>query len=148
VLPWGAARDVDQATEQWTDDPEAAFDRLERARDLNFLSDQPDLVAGAIAVRLDDLPRARAHFAAAVDRNPHSWYGLLELGAIEAVEGRTPAALAHLRRADELNPGDPVIDEALRAARRERPLALRAIDRRMLERLCARFGRTTETPDC
>ena len=47
---------------------------------MNPLSERADVTAGAIAVRLDDLERARAAFARAVERNERNWYALLELG--------------------------------------------------------------------
>ena len=54
TLPWLAARDVQIASESWGADPNAAFERLDRARGLNFLSAEPNLTAGAIASSMND----------------------------------------------------------------------------------------------
>lgn len=145
LLPWAAARDVERAASTWRTDPQAAYDRLDRAAELNFLSERPDLIAGAIAVRRDELPRARDSFARAVDRNGSNWYALLELGAVDAELGALASAREHLARAERLNPSDPVIDAALRAVRAGRPFPLAEIDRRMLARVCQRIGPTEET---
>jgi tetratricopeptide (TPR) repeat protein len=144
-LPWGAARDLDEATAIWREDPATALDRLDRARDLNPLSERPDLVAGAIAVRLGDLDLAEDAYGRAIDRNPENWYALLERGAIEAVGGDYEHAEADLLAARDLNPGEPVIGPVLRGARAKHPFPLVEIDRLMLERVCARVGPTQDT---
>ena len=59
MLPWAAARNVELAASSWSANPHLAFERLDRARNLNSLSSQPDLVAGAIAERLGDRTRMR-----------------------------------------------------------------------------------------
>lgn len=148
LLPLIAAKDVDAAAGGWSSDPGAAFDRLDQARSLNFLSDEPDVVAGAIAERLHQYDRMRASFEGALDRNPYNWYSLLELGALDAVQGRRDAAIEQLQAAAELNPREPAIKIAMRRARTANPLPLRALDRLFLERVCARFGQTTETRFC
>lgn len=148
VPPWGAARDVEIAARNWPANPDAAFDRLDRARDLNPLSDQPDSVAGTIAVRLGETDMARDRFAAAVERNDSSWYSLLMLGSLELADGDRKPALAHLRAAAELSPDEPLIDEALAGAREGEPVSPAAIDRSLAERVCVRIGRTEATPEC
>jgi len=148
LLPWTAAEDVDAAAGGWSVHPSAAFDRLDQARDLNFLSDEPDVVAGAIAERLHQYDRMRTSFEAALDRNPYNWYSQLELGALDAVQGRRHAAIGRLQAAAELNPREPAIKIALRRARTANPLPLRTLDRIFLERVCARFGQTAETRFC
>jgi tetratricopeptide (TPR) repeat protein len=148
LLPLGAAEDVATASSTWGADPEAAFDRLDRASDLNFLSDEPDLVAGAIAERLGDRRRMRDYFEAALERNPVSWYALLELGALDGVEGDRRSALAYLDEAAALNPQEPLIADVERGVRRGREVSLRAIDRAFLSRVCERVGRTADTQFC
>jgi hypothetical protein len=67
---WIAAEDVARAASGWGTDPELAFSRLDSARRLNPVSSQPDLVGGAIAIRLNEDPRAEAFFRRAVVRQP------------------------------------------------------------------------------
>jgi hypothetical protein len=148
LLPLIAAQDVDAAAGGWSADPSAAFDRLDQAHDLNFLSDEPDVVAGAIAERLDQYGRMRTSFETAIDRNPFNWYSLLELGALDAVQGRRGSAIRRLQAAAELNPREPAITSALRRARSPNPLPLAALDRIFLGRVCDRFGRTSATKFC
>jgi hypothetical protein len=147
-LPWAAARDVEIASESWGADPEAAYDRLERARKLNFLSARPDLVAGAIAAREGDRARVRESFTQALDRAPGDWYPLLELGVLDSIEGDRAAAISRLRAAREANPRDPLIRETLRRVRAGEDVSLRSIDRALLEGVCALVGRTHGTEFC
>jgi O-antigen ligase len=148
VLPWGAARETERATSIWATDPRSAFERLDRARDLNFLSERPDLLAGAIASRHGDRRRMRDSFTNALERNPESWYARFELGALDAVEGRRSAAISRLEAARGLNPSEPLIGTVLRGARSGDPVPLRRIDREFLARVCERVGRTKETRYC
>jgi O-Antigen ligase len=147
-LTWAAARDVELAASSWGANPHAAFDRLDQARKLNVLSAQPDLVAGAIAERLGERRRMRDSFTKALDRDSDNWYALLELGALDATEGKRAAALARLRQAHRLNPLEPVVGAALRGVEHGRAIPLRSIDRRLLNRICQRLGRTQDTKYC
>ena len=148
VLPWGAARDVEIAAEHWPANPAGALDRLERAHDLNPLSDEADVVAGTIAVRAAQPQRAAAYFARALERNPASWYSELMLATLEARDGRRASAAQRLRRARVLTPRDPLVRKAQASLRAGRPLSFAAIDRSLLRRICSRLGRTSATPDC
>ena len=69
--------------------PPAAFDRLERARRLNVLSGEPDIVAGALARRTGDRERASAAFRRALDRAPNDWYAHVELAIVDLRGGST-----------------------------------------------------------
>lgn len=148
VLPLAAAGDVSAARSSWRADPQAAFDRLERARALDPLSAEADELAGTIAVELGEHKRAWAAFQAALERNPYSWFALLELGVLEARAGERKSALAHLERARELNPRDPLIAATLRDVRRGREADPAAVHDSLLERVCGRFGRTEATRFC
>ena len=148
ALPWGAARDTEIAAENWPADPDAAFERLDRARGLNPLDDTPDAVAGTIALRLGDGERALTYFEEAAERNPHNWYSQLMLGSLAATRGDRAEALRFLRSASELNPDDQLIRDAIAGARRGTALRPAAIDRELQLRVCARVGRTSATPEC
>ena len=133
--PWLSAAEVDAAARGWKHDPAGSFARLDRARRLNPLSDNPDLVAGAIASRLHDWSTMQAAFQRALARNSSSWYGWLELGIAEAVQGNRREALRDLARARALDPGEPTIREVaadVAAGRRVRPAR---VDRILLERI-------------
>jgi hypothetical protein len=147
-LPWLAAREVQVASSSWQSDPERAFDRLDLARDLNPISAQPDLTAGAIASQLHDRNRVRAAFTRALDREPTNWYALLELGIVDGLEGDRRASLKELARARSLNPADPLIQEASRRVRRGDPMTLAEVDESLLRRVCTVVGRTDETRFC
>jgi O-antigen ligase len=147
-LPWAAQLDVDAARSDWESDPAAALDRLDRARGLNFLSSEPDVVAGSIAQRLGDEKRMRTDFERALEREPDNWLPLLELGGLDAARGRRAAALQRLRRARELNPLDPLIRRALRRAEAGHPITVAEINRALVERVCDTVGRTHDTRSC
>jgi O-antigen ligase len=148
VLPWAAARDAKIAAENWPANLQGAYDRLERARDLNFLSDRPDLIAGTIAARAGDRARARAAFEAALERNSASWYAQLELGVLDALADERAPALGHLRAARRISPTDPLVRSTLRKVAQGSSVTLAQVDEELQSRICGRIGRTEATPDC
>jgi O-antigen ligase len=133
--PWLSAKEVQAAAATWRVEPGIAFDRLERARALNPLSDNPDLVAGAIASRLGDRARMRASFGRALERNPHNWYAWLELAVVNALEGRRAEALRLLERARRLSPTEPGIELVTSRVRTREPISTAELDRLFLRRL-------------
>jgi hypothetical protein len=147
-LPWTAALDVKKAAESWGADPDAAFERLDRARDLNFLSAQPDLVAGAIATRLNEPERARLSFTRALERDPRNWYATLELAALDALEGDRASALARLDEVARLNPGEQLTARVRKGIEEGRPVSLDELDASFIERYCARQGRQATPTGC
>jgi hypothetical protein len=138
VFPWLAARNVDEAARNWRSDPEAAFEKLDRARTLNPLSDRPDLVAGVIASRIEDWGRMRASFQRALERNASGWYAHLELAIVDALEGRREDALRLLQTARTLNPLDPVLADVQRKVAEGEAVSPHAIDRLFVQRVEAR----------
>jgi O-Antigen ligase len=148
VLPWIAAVDVKKAGEIWGADPRAAFDRLDRASDLNFLSANPDLVEGAIASRLNQPRRMRAAFTQALDRDPRNWYATLELAALDAVEGDTAASLERLDRVAELNPRESLTEEIRQGLLSGNPVTLAELDSNFLERYCRVHGEVLGPKGC
>jgi O-antigen ligase len=133
--PWLSAKEVQAAAGSWRTDPQGAFDRLERARSLNPLGDNPDLVAGAIASRLGDRGRMRISFERALERNGRNWYAYLELAVVAALEGRKDEALRLLGRARTLSPREPSIELVASQVRSGRPVSPAGLDRLFLRRL-------------
>ena len=129
ALPWLSAREVQAAAAGWHADPEGAFSALHRARRLNPLSENPDLIAGAIASRLHRYPEMREHFAAAVGRTPDDWYGNLELGIAASLTGMHELAASSLARAEQLNPRDPIVQSVVVTFRAGRRIDSDAVDR-------------------
>jgi tetratricopeptide (TPR) repeat protein len=135
TLPWLAAREIERAADTWRSSPEDAYAILDRARTLNPLSARADLVAGAIAMREGDYPRADEAFERALGRHSDSWYAELELGVIAALEGRRDEALARLARAEELNPLEETVDIVRDGELAGEPVDPHVLDRIFLQRV-------------
>jgi hypothetical protein len=135
ALPWVAVREVRSAESGWVSDPDAADANLARARKLNPLSADADVVAGVIAGRRGDLPGMRAAYGRALERNPSSWFAELGLAVAESEAGRLAAALEHVRRSRRLNPREQVLRDAESSLKQGRPLDPADIERRFSERL-------------
>jgi tetratricopeptide (TPR) repeat protein len=131
---------VQAAAGSWRDDRETAFDRLERARALNPLSDNPDLVAGAIASCLGDHARMRVSFERALERNPHNWYAYFELAVVAALDGRREEALQLLGTARRLVPRESAIALVTSQVRAGKPISPAGLDRLFLRRLDPEFA--------
>ena len=132
--PWLAEKEMERAVAEWRNDPDTAFARLERARSLNPLSDEPDMLAGAIASRVDDTRRMRSAFEGALARNSYNWYAQFELGILAASEGNRREALNRLRLAQALDPREPAIALALEQVRSGRKVSRSDYDRLFFER--------------
>jgi O-antigen ligase len=132
---WLAAHEVENATAGWRGNPHLAYRRLDLAARLNPWSDAAPLTSGVIAARAGDGPRARRAFGKALARNPYSWFAHVELASVESVAGRRRRALAQLRRAQALDPRQPVIINALASVRRGERLTPDALDQAFLDRL-------------
>jgi tetratricopeptide (TPR) repeat protein len=135
TLPWLAARELERAADTWRTDPDSAYSILDRARKLNFLSARPDMVAGAIAMRLEDYPRADAAFRRALERHEGSWYAELELAVVAAQEGRRDEALARLDRAEALNPLEESVDTVRDGISKGQPVDPHVLDEIFLQRV-------------
>ena len=134
ALPWLAAKEVERAGDTWRANSADAFAALDRARRLDFLSDEPDLFAGAIASRLGERRRMREAFTRAAERNPSNWYAHLELAIVDALAGRRRQALVRLARAKTLNPREEVIDLLRQKIGRGEDVSPAEIDTIFLER--------------
>ena len=137
VAPWLSVRYVDSAAQSWRSSPGQAYRMLDRARALDPLSEQPDLIAGTIAERRHDYGRMKIAFGRALMRNQANWYARLELGIAEYMTGNRSAALDQLERAKALNPREPVTRLVIRRIRAHKAIDLAAIDRIFLERTLA-----------
>jgi O-Antigen ligase len=136
--PWLAERQIARASEDWREDPTAAFRRLDRAESLNPLSPQPALTAGTIALRLDRRELAARRFRAALEREPRNAYALLELGLLAGERGDRGRAVRLLVRARAESPNDAIVRHALRGAQRGRPPSTDQVNARILRRARAR----------
>lgn len=135
LLPaWLAARDVSLATAGWRQNLSRSDAQLRQAASLNRLSDEPYTVVGTIAEQRRDWPAAEAWFAKALARNPRNWYSQLEEAVALDRRGDPGAALAHLRRAHSLDPGEPLVQYVLGSVRAGRAFSVASIDREVLER--------------
>jgi O-antigen ligase len=130
--PWLAERDVEAAGKVFATRPFAAYSRLDRAADLDPLSDRPALVEASIALRYGDLARAKRAFSDALDRNPRGEYATLELGAIASVQRDRAGALALLGRAVALAPRDGSAREALQVVREGGTVDISVLNDRIL----------------
>ncbi|HEX3563073.1 MAG TPA: O-antigen ligase family protein [Solirubrobacterales bacterium] len=148
ALPWIATLDVNKAEAIWGSNPGAAFDRLDQARNLNFLSADPDLVEGGIAVRLGENRRVRASFERALERDPRNWYAEIELATLDGVEGDKQSALARLDRVAVLNPREPLTATVRQGVLSGKPVTLDQLSSDFLDRYCQQLGRTAGPNGC
>lgn len=114
VPPLFSLRYEDAAISQFQDDPEAAYDSLDRARALNPLADSPYLVEGTIARQLGNEERAIEAFRAAVRERPEEYAGHFFLAEILA-ETNPDLARTELAVVLELNPLAPGVNQIRRA---------------------------------
>lgn len=138
--PWLSAREVATALESLNGGPEAAYVHLDRARSLNPLADEPDVLGAVIAARQGDIERQRALLLRALARNPHNWYPYVELGLIDARRHGRRAGMLWLDRALALNPRDETIQFVVDRVRSGRPPSRAELDERFVRSadLCCR----------
>jgi tetratricopeptide (TPR) repeat protein len=133
ALPWLSGLEVDEAAAIWRTAPLASYSALEEAADLDPLGDEPDLLAGSIALRYGDLDRAERYFLSASRRVPGGVYARLELGAIASTRGQRRRALAYLGTAERLDPRSGLIASAAREVRGGGVLRVDELARALLE---------------
>lgn len=131
---WLAARETNAALANWRGDPDGAFHHLSRARSLNPLSDEPDVLAAVISAQLHDVTAQKRYLRQALERNPVNWYPYLELGAIAAREGQTQAAERWLAVARRLSPLDLTVDFVTERVRDGRPPTQAEVDDFLISR--------------
>ncbi len=132
AAPWLSRLEVQSAARVWTVAPAKAYARLNDAARLNPLSDEPQVLAGSIALRLGELNRADHEFALALRRVPDDAYATLERGAIASTRGQRARALTLLTRAAALDPRDALTRAALALARRGGRVSLTELNRSIL----------------
>jgi tetratricopeptide (TPR) repeat protein len=142
AIPGIAARYTTSAYEDFRKDPQTALNQLERAADLNPLSDEPLVAQGVIQQRLGRPGRALAPLRQAVERRPGNWFSHLELGLAESETGHPRAALANLREATRLNPRQPLARETFRRVQSGRAINAVAVERRLYRGLQDRLQAT------
>ena len=140
LFPWLAELEARRAADIWPREPARAFADLDRSRDLNPLSTGADLLAGAVASRINDLPRMEVAFRRAIDRDSHNWYSHFELALALAARDKRHEALRELETAQRLNPREGLIRIIHRAVAAGRPVNRHRIDRLFVERVRARVG--------
>lgn len=132
AAPWLSRMEVQSAAKVWTRDSSTAYARLKEAAQINPLSAEPPLIAGTIALRLEDLKQARRQFERALGRSRGNAYATLELGAIASALGEPHVALVLLERAAFLNPRSALTHEALTLAQHGGRLNLDELNRSIL----------------
>jgi O-antigen ligase len=142
AIPGVAARYTASAYENFREDPRSALDRLDRAADLNPLSDEPLVAKGVIEQRLGRPGQAVAPLRDAIERRPGNWFAHLELGLALAQLGRSTGAEASLSEAQRLNPRQPVVQRVLARVRRGRRIDPAAVERELYRALQDRLQAT------
>ena len=142
AIPFAAAREVRKATQIWASRPALAYAQLRSAHDLLPFDAQIDAVGGAIALDLGE-PAAARHWFGEVQRSyGEEWLAPFVLGLLEGERGRTGRARARtlLRRAERLNPHEPLIAQALRRLPTAYPLTVAEAQEDLSLRASERFG--------
>jgi tetratricopeptide (TPR) repeat protein len=134
LMPWLSQLQLQSAAHVWTKAPNVAYSRLHEAAELDPLSAAPDLLAGSIALRYEELTRADRAFAKALSRDPGNVYATLERGAIASAQGRRTAALVLLGRAVRLAPREDLTRAALRLVREGGRVSVPELNRTILQK--------------
>jgi tetratricopeptide (TPR) repeat protein len=142
AAPGIAARYTESAYEHFRQDPQTALDQLERAADLDPLSDEPLVAEGVIEQRVGRPTPAEGALPRAIDRRPGNWFSHLELGLAEAELENSRAALVSLRQAATLNPRQPLARSTYRKVRAGRSIDAVAVERALYRGLQDRLRAT------
>lgn len=122
ALPHLAQREVDAAASGWQRDPTRAFTQLDHAADLDPLSSDPGVYGGVIALELGQPAEARRRFDQAIGRENDNWFALFGRGLAESALHQRGAARQDYLRARALDPGEPLLREAVSRVAGHRPL--------------------------
>lgn len=140
ILPMLGESKTRQAIYSWRTDPAGALRLLREARSLDFLNDEPDIVAGVIATKAGKPQTAEAVFADATRRDPQDWYAWLRLAAASSGLGKHAQAAASVDRAAELDPREPLIREVRREIKAGKAVSGARIDQLMADQVNQLLG--------
>jgi O-Antigen ligase len=139
ALPGAAARFEGAGFDAQSTDPDAAFERLSRAADLDPL-DADALVGRAVLLRRGDRPNdARADLREAIEREPKNWFAHFELALLEAEQRHWGSAERSVATAGELNPGQRLIGDVRKRIAARRTVDAGAVERALGGQLSARL---------
>ena len=142
ALPGLASRYTAAAYAEFQTDPAGAIERLERAADLNPLSDEPLVAQGVIEQRVGRPRRAIGPLREAIARVPGNWFSQLELGLALATVGERRGGVVALERARRLNPRQVLLRSTLTKLRNGRKVDPVAVERRLYRGLQDRLRAT------
>ncbi|MEJ7784786.1 MAG: O-antigen ligase family protein [Solirubrobacteraceae bacterium] len=131
-----AERNLTLGRQGFSADRELGLDRFARARALNPFGAEAALLEGLAAARLGQPDRARLALREAITRSPNDWFAPFELALMPG----QPDARALLRRAQVLNPREPLIPLAMRRLETANPLTQADAARFLRARVTKRFG--------
>jgi hypothetical protein len=121
MLPWLSLRYRDRAADVWRTNPGLAYQDLDRAADLDPLSDQAPIYKGAIALARGDLTGADDAFSTALDRQ-QTWLPHLGLAIVADQAGDRARTDRELTAALRQHPKDRVLPGVAAAVRRRGPI--------------------------
>jgi hypothetical protein len=121
-LPYLSVREVSLASDISGRNPAAALGDLATAADLNPLSALPGRLAGAIALRNDDLVVAQSRFRQSIAREPGGWFAWLGAGLAASEMGELSRAEHCFRVAYSINNRQPAVVDALKQVATGHPL--------------------------
>jgi hypothetical protein len=130
--PYLAARYLEHGDDLRASDPQGALAAYSRAADFNPVAVDPYRKRGFVALSLGDVALARRSFERVLEMRD-DWVARFELGLLDSQAGRRASARAQIRRAAQLNPNDPVVDDALAAVERGERLDPLAVNRQALD---------------
>ncbi|HWY89686.1 MAG TPA: O-antigen ligase family protein, partial [Solirubrobacteraceae bacterium] len=139
-VPFVAARKVQRAIDLWPARANLAYAELRSASKLMPFDYQPYLVGGAIALNLQEPAAARLWFVQARRHDGEAWLAPFALGLIDGEQGRFAQARRELAAAQTLNPGEPILAQALARLGGGHPLTFVEVQRLLSTRAEQRFG--------
>lgn len=148
VVPFASALQTERALDEWRDDLPGALDRFDRARQLNPLTDRPDLLAASVALASLEGGVALDRYEAALERNESNWYAAAQAAILHTIERDREAAREDARLALQSNPTDPAVRELARRVDEGEEISPDFMVDTVEERVCRRVGRTRVTPSC
>jgi hypothetical protein len=140
AIPFAAAHEIQRAIAIWPNRPASAYAQLRSASNLLPFDAHTYLVGGAIALDREAAETARRWFDEAASHDDQDWLAPFVLGLLDGEQSRRAQARAALRRAQELNPREPLIDQALVRLAGRSPLTVAEAQNDLSLRSEARFG--------